>query len=315
MDYAGIDARNLRYPVNRVLTAAEEGARLDASVSVGMPARIGLSVIKFNSTYLELVDRWYPVKGFNVWLSVMGALAFVPTSAYLLVNLIILGEPFREGERWILWCFWLFIVPVSVFILAGIVWLFRSECFRWTHYPIRLDRVGRKVHFFRQDGTVASGDWDRFFFFIGQSTTPPIGRTEDIRAHFLSEDGKIVLETFTLGYEYIGERSDLLGLWEFIRLYIEGGDTVLECLRKEVEICLPIHDRKEGFIFGVVRTFAILVHCPWLHAVFCLPFSFIALGRWLAMTTCRIPEWPKDVEGDAGVAGADPCQRDWRNNL
>lgn len=314
MDYAGIDARNLRFAVSRPLTAAEEDERLDVSASVGVPARSGLSVIKFSSTCLELVDRWYPVKGFNVWLSVMGALAFVPTSSYLFVNLILLGEPFREDERWILWCFWLFIAPVSLFILAGIVWLFRSECFRWTHYPIRLDRVNRKVHFFRQDGTVASGDWNRLFFCIGESTTPPIGRTHDIRAHFLSDDRKTVLETFSLGYEYMGERSDLLGLWEFIRLYMQGGDAELEHLCGEVGFYLPIHDRKEGFVFGVVRTFAGLVHWPWLHVVSCLPFSFIALGRWVAMTTSRIPAWPTEVEGGAGVDRADPWQRDWRDN-
>ncbi|MBO1748568.1 DUF6708 domain-containing protein [Stenotrophomonas indicatrix] len=314
MDYAGIDARNLRYAVNRALTAAEEGERLDVSVAVDAPLQSGLSVIKFSATYLELVDRWYPVKGFNVWLSVLGALAFIPTSSYLLVNLIIFGEPFKEDERWILWCFWIFIVPVSLFILAGIVWLFRSECFRWTHYPIRLDRIRRKVHFFRQNGTVATGSWDRLFFFIGESTTPPIGRTNDIRAHFLSEDGKTVLETFSLGYVYMGSRRDLLGLWEFIRQYMEGNDEVVARLCAEVTICIPVHDRREGFVFGVVRTFAGLIHWPWLHVVACLPFSFIAMARWVAMSTCRIPVWPKEIENDCAVTGKSQWQRDWRDN-
>ncbi len=174
--------------------------------------------------------------------------------------------------------------------------------------------MNRKVHFFRQDGTVASGDWDRLFFFIGESTTPPIGRTHDIRAHFLSDDRKTVLETFSLGYECMGERSDLLGLWEFIRLYMQGGDAELEHLCGEVGFYLPIHDRKEGFVFGVVRTFAGLVHWPWLHVVSCLPFSFIALGRWLAMSTCRIPVWPKVVEIEGLVTEDDHLQRDWRDN-
>lgn len=259
MDYAGIDARNLRFAVNRPLTVAEERGRLNISAPIGMPVRSGLSVIRISASYLEVVDRWYPVKGFNVWLSVLGALAFVPTSTYLLINLIISGEPFKEDERWILWCFWAFIAPLSLFILAGIVWLFRSECFRWTHYPIRLDRVSRKVHFFRQNGTVATGDWDRLFFFIGESTTPPIGRTHDIRTHFLSEDGETVLETFSLGYEYMGSRQDLLELWEFIRQYMEGNDEVVARLCTSVQICIPVHDRKEGFSFGVVRTFAGLI--------------------------------------------------------
>lgn len=314
MDYAGIDARNLRFAVNRSLTADEEREQLKVSVPVGIPACSGLSVIRFSASYLELVDRWYPVKGFNVWLSVLGALAMIPTSLYLLFNLIIFGEPFKEEERWILWCFWAFIVPVSSFILAGIVWLFRSECFRWTHYPIRLDRTGRKVHFFRQDGTVATGDWDRLFFFIGEATTPPLGKTHDIRAHFLSEDGRTVLETFSVGYVYMGDRRDLLGLWEFIRQYMEGDDEVVARNCAEVPICIPVHDRKEGFVFGVVRTFAGLIHWPWLHLAACLPFSFIAIGRWVAMSTCRIPVWPNEIENDGAVTGKDRWQRDWRDN-
>jgi len=50
-------------------------AQLDPTRSTGVAPRIGLSLVKFNSTYIELVDRWCPVKGFNVWLSVMEALA------------------------------------------------------------------------------------------------------------------------------------------------------------------------------------------------------------------------------------------------
>lgn len=314
LDYAGVNTTSLRFAVNRPLADDERRAQLDVSRSAGIQARSGLSVIRFNSAFMEVVDRWYPVKGFNVWLSLLGALVFIPTSAYLLIHVIIMGEPFKEDERWILWCFWAFIVPVSVFILAGIVWLFRSECFRWTHYPIRLDRVNRKVHFFRQDGTVASGDWDRLFFFVGESTTPPIGRTNDIRVHFLSDDGKTVLQTYSLGYEYMGGLQDLLGLWEFLRLYMEGEDDVIERLCKEIPFCMPIHDRKEGFVFGVVRTFANFIHWPWLHLLASLPFSFISLGRWLAMTTSRVPQWPSEVEATCVIDKADRFQLDWRNN-
>ncbi|MHC1651892.1 hypothetical protein ACODUL_01160 [Stenotrophomonas maltophilia] len=117
-----------------------------------------------------------------------------------------------------------------------------------------------------------------------------------------------------MGYEYMGERSDLLGLWEFIRLYMQGGDAEVEHLCGEVGFYLPIHDRKEGFVFGVVRTFAGLVHWPWLHLFFCLPFSFIALGRCVAMSTCRIPVWPKAVEIEGVVTEDDHLRRDWRDN-
>jgi len=314
MDYAGINARNLRFPVNRRLTEAERKEQLDPTRSTGVAPRIGLSLVKFNSTYIELVDRWYPVKGFNVWLSVMGALAFAPTSLYLLINLIILGEPFREDERWILWCFWIVIVPASIFIIGGIVWLFRSECFRWTHYPMRVDRRSRQIHFFRQDGTVATGAWDRLFFLIGESTTPPIGKTNDLRVHILSEDGATVTDTFSLGYEYLGERQDLLGIWEFIRQYMQGSEDDLAALCAMAPIYMPVHDRKEGFVFGVIRTFATFARFPLLQLVFSFPYSFIAMGRWLAMATSQVPRWPAEIEAASMVGDQDRCRRDWRDD-
>ncbi|KAG1580629.1 hypothetical protein G6F46_015488 [Rhizopus delemar] len=44
MDYAGIDTRNLRFAVNRPLTAAEEDQRLDVSASLDLP-RAGGSLV------------------------------------------------------------------------------------------------------------------------------------------------------------------------------------------------------------------------------------------------------------------------------
>lgn len=74
MDFAGRDIGKLRYPVNRPLTNEERARRYDQKVAGSAPPMDFLSVIKFNGNYMDLVDRWYPVTGFSVWLGF--ALAF-----------------------------------------------------------------------------------------------------------------------------------------------------------------------------------------------------------------------------------------------
>lgn len=312
MDYAGIDARNLRFPVNRPLDDSERSAQLDLNIQASDDPCSLMSVVRVNSTFLELVDRWYPGKGFNVMLGLIGGLAYLPTIV-LLFHIMVLGPPFKEDEQWIPWAFWLFIVPVSLFIVAGVYWLVRSECFRWTHYPMRLNRRTRKVYVFRQNGTTLSADWDNLFFFIGESSTPPLGRTNDLRMHLLSDDNEIVLETYTLGYAYMSEREDLMRLWEFIRQYMEYEDGP-ELAATEVPVYLPIHDRREGFLFGVFRAFASFMRFPILHLVFSIPFGLISLCRWLAMVSSSIPKWPIEVLAANEICVDDPFQRDWRSN-
>lgn len=203
--------------------------------------------------------------------------------------------------------------PLLLVIAIGIRWLVRSECFRWTHYPMRLNRRTRQLHIFCQNGSVLTASWDSVFVFVGEATTQPAGKSDDLRAHVLSEDGNTVLQTFSLGYVLAGGRENVLQLWEFIRRYMECDDGAAQAY-VDASICLPIHDRKEGFFFSVLRTFAGCARWPWISLVFSLPYSYIALGRWLAMTTSRIPCWPPEIEAMNAIDPDDAWARDWRDN-
>lgn len=70
MDYAGMDYRNIRFPVDRPLTAGEKEHQFKKKVASDAEAKDFLSVIKLNSNYIELVDNWYPVKGFSTWFGI-----------------------------------------------------------------------------------------------------------------------------------------------------------------------------------------------------------------------------------------------------
>lgn len=313
MDYTGLDFGKLRYPVNRALQDDERSNQLDVSQVVEVEPNNFLSVIKINSSYMELVDRWYAGKGFNVWAGLLGTLVLFPTAIYFYWGVYFLWPPISEDEQWVSWVLWLIIFPLFLFILAGFFWLVRSESFRWTHYPMRLNRRSRQIYVFRQNGSVLSLPWDRLFVFVGESTTQPAGKSYDLRVHLLSEDRSTVLETFSLGYVLAGERESALQLWEFIRRYMECEDGV-EQAYANTPICLPIYDRREGFVFSVMRTFATCARWPWMHLFISLPFSYIALCRWLAMTTSRIPCWPPEIEAMNAVDPDDAWARDWRDN-
>lgn len=107
MDYTGLDFGKLRYPVNRPLHDEERKKKLDVSRSIDVDPNDFLSVIKLNSTYLEVMDRWYAGKGFNVWLGLAGALALFPTAIYFYWAVYFLWPPIGDDEKWISWVLWL----------------------------------------------------------------------------------------------------------------------------------------------------------------------------------------------------------------
>ncbi|MFC3552432.1 DUF6708 domain-containing protein [Lysobacter cavernae] len=316
MDYAGLDVRNIRYPINRPLTEEERENEFSRATRLDIEPNNYLSIIKCNSTFMELVDRWYSIKGFNVWLGAM-------TGAILLwlVSLVMWAMLFDTGkldpdEWWVPWVGWGVLIPMGLFFLSGSVWLVRSECFRWTHYPMRLNRKTRQVHVFRQDGTVLTTPWDDLFIVLANSTTPPIGKTFDLRAHVLAEDRQTVLESFSLGYVLTGDEDSTRKLWEFIRRYMEEPDGVGQAFEQlgPLDPCLPLDGRKEGWGWGIFRTLATSIHWPLLQLVSSLVFSWVALGRGVAMITSKQPQWPAEVEAANAVEPNDPYQRNWRGN-
>ncbi len=71
-----------------------------------------------------------------------------------------------------------------------------ASSFRWTYYPIALDRKHRQIHVFRLDGTTLSVPWDRVHFTLGRGTGTFGWYNWDVRGLILDADGVTVRETF-----------------------------------------------------------------------------------------------------------------------
>lgn len=65
---------------------------------------------------------------------------------------------------------------------------------------------------------------------------------------------------------------------------------------------------------GVSRVLLTFMHWPPLQLVSSLVFSWVALGRCLAMSTSKQPQWPAEVEAANVVEPNDPHRKNWRDN-
>jgi len=317
MDFAGRDIGKLRYPVGRVLTPGERCMRYDQAAASAAPPMDFLSVIKFNSTYMDLVDRWYPITGFSVWVGFAVTLGGLLGASVSVAGFFLAPE---SAEQSALWFTLLVLAPLNLGIAAAGAFMIRTESWRWTHYPMRLNRKTRHVHVFRQNGTVLTVPWDDLYIVRGEAKSPMAGTTYDLRAHVLDADRETVRESFSLGYTWPCTEESMDKFWAFLQPYMEAPDGVERTFRhlkgadgKSARL-LPLDGRKEGWRWSIARTFAPGGHWPWAQLLMCIPLGLNAVGRMFAMWTSKQPEWPAEIEHANRIEPDDPYVLTWRDN-
>lgn len=305
MDYVGLI---FKYPVNRPIAQFEKELQLKQNVKLEVEPLYQLSVIKINTTYLEMIDKFYSWKGaLTAFISIP---FFMILTLYFAVHTIAIPRIIATGQ-------WhgdtYAIIFINLLSLSFLYWLFKyikKESFSFTHYPIRLNRNTRMVYVFRTNGTVLTVPWDDAFFTLGMAGGTGLIQNWDLRAHVLDKDKKTVLETFTFGM-VSNRKEDLYQLWEFIRRYMEEGP---QEAYQQVKYCMPVWDRRESYIFGLKRLIVNFNGQPFLQLLM-MPFLlWYSIGRFIAMHTSKIPKWPQEVEDACRVGPGDPYTKDWRSN-
>lgn len=290
MEYTGLTTK---YRVARSLVEQERQLRLSQNARLDVDPVYELSVIRFNATFMEVVDKYYAFKGFMTTV-LLAALAIV---GWMVGDMVWVSvrEPGRLAKDWpYLLALLAMFVPIGLLL----VWLLRKESFAYTHYPIRLNRKTRQVHVFRLDGSVLSVPWDEVFFCLGALPQ----RGWEIQGHVLDADGQTVKETFAFAPHGVGvrERELLKRYWEFVRRYMEEGP---QAVANEVKVCLPIAAQRESFAFGFHRTHYHAGALPLvMQALMLLLYLVIYPGRWFALRTSSIPQWPAEMD-EAARAG------------
>lgn len=285
------------YSVNRPLSNDERHCQLKQKNKVETELYHQLSVIEINSTWLEVVDKYFFDKGamtmafmFVISCFLFGSILF----SFLAVQAILSGD----------WAALVVALPVAMVIVFGyLMWKMTKKEINYTHYPIRFNRKTRMVHVFRQNGTVLSVKWDKVFF----TQIPVTYGMWDMVGHILDEDGVTVRETFGLPACAMGSwgRERAKGYWEFIRRYMEEGPASVSDV---ISGCLPIKDKKETLVFSFQRIAASLG--SYLNPLILFYYIFYP-GRMISMHFSKIPQWPVEIEAQCQrLEGYDPFFRD-----
>ena len=255
------------------------------------------TVIRMNSSYLEVIDKFYPTKGYVA--SFMMAFCLLFTVFLLAIAKVAI---FNSGD-----------IPTFIFIFlicgVGIFYFFRfllKDWFRKTHYPVRFNRKKQLVHIYQVSGGIITVPWNNIFF-----TTSKQRNSYCIVGHLLTEDKQTVLNTFSFGY--VGQKEELSLYWEFIRCYME--EDCLEELAETVLFCPPVEKQKEGYVAGLQRLIQIDSRADWLLLVLNLPFALVeSIARYIAMQTSKIPQWSQEVTKACAVEPNDPISVGAENN-
>lgn len=299
MDYYGLYPK---YKMNRPINDEEKKYQLYQNRPVELKSNKELvsdaSVIKINSTYMEVVDKYYGQKGFA---SIFAAFFLLLLNCIYIAMIVVSinRNPFDWSDIWMLLVAGLFIIPVIFFVWI----LLKTEWFAWTHYPIRFNRKEQLVHVHRLNGTVFTVPWDKVFFTTGLSHAKGPTKAWYISGHVLADDGITVTETFCLPASHL-IREELFRHWEFIRRYMEEGP---EAVVDAVDLCMPIDGRREGYTFGLLR---LLMNFSG-STIFLFPLTFplclvLSISRYIAMLTSRVPVWPPEVEAQCWIDPNDP---------
>lgn len=305
MDYAGLLGK---FKTSRPLNTEEVRHRMAQGQRQPVEPHYQLSVIKLNSTYLEVVDKWYGEKGLLTAAALI-AMAIL-CGGFSLMGAMLMGdamlEPSGPDSRMFLFN-GIAMIGVSIAVGWAISFALRKESFAYTHYPIRFNRRTGMVHVFRTNGTVLSVPWAKLYFTL--APVDHLHKYWNILGHVLENDQATVKETFALSVSEMGTPEGLTIMrshWEFVRRYMEEGPASVV---GQVQFCLPLSDRRETFQFGMHRLLAnnsgATLYSP--VTAFSMAVDFLLTPfRYFAMRTSRIPQWPAEIDIACAIDDNDP---------
>jgi hypothetical protein len=181
----------------------------------------------------------------------------------------------------------------------------RKDLFQYTHYPVRFNRITRKIYFFRHNrpGGVVVVPWGSpyAFFHIGRGGQDP--NLRDLRCHLLDRHRQ-VQQTFTIGH-FWNHDDDIREQWALICRYMKDGPE--HCFDDPLDRVITLSPK------GTLRNCWMLVclmmgttFFPLRYTLMFPIYGALTLSRWITFKTCRAPVFPPELEAECAIAPDDP---------
>lgn len=193
------------------------------------------SVIRFNSEYMDVLGNWYFFKTGGVLAFVILIIIALPM---LLLMILLVKMPSSESIS-VTWEIIGYLGVVGYLVMIGLFFhQIRRDFFHYTYYPMRFNRLERKVYVTNPNKKVSVYNWDDLTVTINN----PASIYHFVRLSLIDEN-KRVKQTFSLPYiSGYGLKPRLISHWEFFRRYMEEEPTDSFNAIKEY---YNIHGRKE----------------------------------------------------------------------
>jgi len=260
-------------------------------------------VIRFNSTFVEVMDSWEFIRGRAT------ALALPMWAALSFAISMFLFAIYSLYFKHVYWS-----IAIISCLTIGLIYLVYSnyqmakyDLFGYTHYPIRFNRKTQKVYAFSpQQQKIIELNW------------------QDLRFSAVKEDDDIELRASLVNADNIVEEEIILPFLApryepelvdqhlaFFKAYMQGDD--LKSIDTTIPEFFDIYNRKESFKETFERIYMVndivervqqkrpkerYMLSVSLNIIFWLPTLFL---RRLGLLFSTIPEWPTHIEKECRI--------------
>lgn len=264
-------------------------------------------VIRFNSTFVEVMDSWEFIRGRATALALpMWAALFFAISMFLFA---IYSLYFKQ----VYWS-----IAIISCLTIGLVYLVYSnykmakyDLFGYTHYPIRFNQKTQKVYAFSpQQQKMIELNWRDLRFSAVKE-----GDDIELRASLVNADN-IVEEEIIFPFLAPRYQPELVDQHlAFFKAYMQGGDL------KRIDAAIPeffdIYNRKETFKESFERVYMQFDGEEIIQqtrpaerdngiATVAFPLFSLILLRRLGVYFSKIPQWPTHIEKECQIDSNDP---------
>lgn len=277
------------------------------------------SVIKMNSTYLELCNRPYQFYGLIsfIFIGVISIpLLFLPS--FVLIDIII--DTVFKGNYFdissVIFVMLGFSILNFVIYKTGITLLKQKELKSYYYLPIRLNRKNKKVYVYQDTGEVKILDWEKLFVYVAPVDWLYGIRKYELRGAIIGQNDKVEY-SFSFGGPSVEPSSVELcvSYWEFLKQYMQKGPEKFyidkDCLNTNSEwklsYCNDIDQKLESY--GTSKSRIIDNYkFPASELIWGLPiwYPWLWVRRYLIKHQAKIPLWNKEINEECKIEQDDP---------